>query len=548
MATSTDPGFRDKSPAFKFAAVALALIALLVAWRFYTIFFSDGGVRHQGRSRGTSSKVSVEKTRMDTLEFNYEIVGNVESVQTADIVARSSGLLEEVTKLPGDAVKRGELLAKIDDAQAMANFFKVKSDLANARFTYYQLQSQQDLTNVQADSGVAIAQANLSAARAGVNKSESVYSATVTQGQASVAQSRANLEGAKAQLRQAEVAFNQTKTRYDRMLGLQRQGFASAADVQDAYAEVLSSHATLQARKAEVESARTMVANARQQSKKDTVSARADIQTSRFNAESARASVAEAEAGTSKSESFQQQLLAQQSLVEAAEAELQSARLQIEDTTLESPVNGFVSARRLDPGTLVNVGDVILTVQAGGEVWVVASLPQEIYNYVDKGTSCKVKIDGLRDRYFDAYIYSKDSSIDEMSRQFSIRVKIDDPQKEVKPGMFARVLLTLGPKGERLVVPTSALTNRDDEARTATVYQVVDGKVKVVNVQLGPGDENKTIVRSGLEAGATVVVQTANPLRAEQEVETQAVTSATATPREQPAVKLTATPAPRTDR
>ncbi len=176
---------------------------------------------------------------MDSLEFRYEIVGNVESSQTADIVARTSGLLLEVTTLQGDQVKKGELLAKIDDAQANAAFYKTKSDLANARFTYYQLLSQQDLTNVQARSGVDIAEANLSAADAEVNKSQAVYQATLSQGTSSVAQSRSNYEGTKAQLRQAEVDFAQAKVHYERMLGLQRQGFSSAADVQDAYAEVL---------------------------------------------------------------------------------------------------------------------------------------------------------------------------------------------------------------------------------------------------------------------------------------------------------------------
>lgn len=534
----------EKSTTSKALFVVSALVVMLVAWRFYTIFFSGGGGRPEGRSRGTSNKVAVDVTRMDTLEFNYEVVGNVESSQTANIVARTSGLLEEVNKLQGDQVKKGELLATIDDAQARANFYKLKSNLANAEFTYYQLRSQQGLTDVQAQSSVDIARANLSAARAGVDKTESVYKATITQGGASVAQSQANLEGAKSLLRQAEVNFNQSKVHYDRMLGLQRQGFASAADVQDAYNSVLSLHAEVDARKAEVRAAEKVVTNSLEQAKKEAVSARADIQVSRFTSASAQATVNEAQAGTSRSESFQQQLKAQKSLVEAAEAELQSAQIQIDDTTLESPVDGFVSNRQLDPGTLVNVGDVIMTVQAGGEVWVVASLPQEIYNYIDSGDSCKVKIDGLRDRTFDAFIFSKDSSIDATSRQFTIRAKLNDPEGEVRPGMFARVLLTTGPSGARLVVPTSALYNRNDEARTATVYRVVNKKIEIVSVELGPSDEIKTLVRSGLEDGDTVVVQTAAPLRAEQEVETEQVNAADPALQERPTIKLTATPSP----
>lgn len=525
----------------KLVVVVSVLIAGLIAWRFYTIFFGSGMAGSQGRASGTSRKVAVDITRMDSLEFRYEIVGNVESSQTADIVARTSGLLLEVTTLQGDQVKKGELLAKIDDAQANAAFYKTKSDLANARFTYYQLLSQQDLTNVQARSGVDIAEANLSAADAEVNKSQAVYQATLSQGTSSVAQSRSNYEGTKAQLRQAEVDFAQAKVHYERMLGLQRQGFSSAADVQDAYAEVLSSHAALEARKAEVTAAETAVVNSEQQARKDNVSAEADIKAARYNAASAQATLKEAVAGTSRSESFQQQLRAQQSLVEAAEAELESARLRIEDTTLRSPVDGFVSDRRLDPGTLVNVGDIIMTVQAGGEVWVLASLPQEVYNFVERDMSCQVKIDGLRDRLFQGYIYRKDAAIDTTSRQFSIRVKLNDPEGEVKPGMFARVLLTLGPKGKQLVVPTSALYERNDVERRAKVNRVVDNKVEIVDVELGPSDAEKTMVRKGLAEGDTVVVQTARPLRDGQSVETEMIGSTVKAEKTPPAI--TPTPA-----
>lgn len=500
------------------------VLLLLIGWRFITLLAPNKS-KQAGRMMAGSGKVAVDVTRMDTMKFHYEIVGNVESIQTADIVARTSGLLEEVNKLQGDSVEKGEVLAKIDDSQTLARFFKVKSDLANARFTYYQLLSRQELTDVEAQSSVDIAQANLSAARAGVDKSESVYDATISQGKASVAQAESSLEGARAELRQAEVNFNQAKVQYERMLGLQRQGFVSAADVQDSYAEVLSANATVDARRSSVKAAETMVVNAEQQARKDSVSAKADIETTRFQEASALANVQEAVAGTSRSESFQQQLMAQQSLVEAAEAELRSAELQLEDTVLKSPVNGFVSDRRLDPGTLVNVGDVILTVQAGGAVWVVASLPQELYSFVQKDASCEVRIDGLRGRSFDGYIFSKDSAIDTISRQFYVRIKLDDPEQEVKPGMFARVLLSLGPPGERLVVPTSALSSQNDEEQTALVHRVVDGKVDVVTVKLGPTDEVKAMVREGLKEGDVVVVQTARPLRDGQEVETEMVKS-----------------------
>ena len=456
---------------------------------------------------------------MGPMSINYELVGDVKSSQTVDVVAKTTGLLEEVPFLEGDPVSKGDLLAKIDDAQALATLYKVKSDLANARFTYYQLKSQQDLTDVQASSQVTIAEADLKAAQAGVNKNKAVYNAALTQGKTTVAQAQANFEGAKANLRQAQVDFNQSKVKYERVQGLQRQGFVSRADVQDAYADVLSKHAAVDASKAQVRAAETEVSNSKEQAKRDAVSTQADILTAQTQRASALASLDEARAGTSRSRSFEQQLLAQRSLVEAAEAELQSAELGLKDTILVSPIDGFVSRRRLDPGTVVNFGDIILTVQSGKEVWVVAALPQEIYNYVQKGASCQVKIDGMRDRLFSGYIHQKDSTVDPDSRQFNIRVKIDDPEGDVKPGMFARVLLSLGPEGPQLLVPSSALFDRDDNRRTAKVYKVVDSRISIEEVAFGLSNGTETLIKEGLSAGDEVVIQTAFTLEDGQKVD-----------------------------
>lgn len=118
-------------------------------------------------------------------------------------------------------------------------------------------------------------------------------------------QARATLAQAKAQLRQAEVDFQQSKVQYDRMLGLQRQGFASNADAQDAYTDVLSKAAAVDAQKAAAAATEKAVDNANEQAKKDNVSARADIANSQFNTVSAKATLDEAQAGISKTATFQ---------------------------------------------------------------------------------------------------------------------------------------------------------------------------------------------------------------------------------------------------
>lgn len=515
-------GLRQRPKLFAFLVIVGVLFTALVGYRVYQAVSKPGGKGgRRGRAGAAVPPVTVDVAEKRRLQFEFDQVGNVESSQSVDIVAKSAGPILELLVRQGDPVRIGQVLVRIDPSQPRANLLKKKSDLANTQFTYYQLQSQQQLTDVQASSGVSIAGADLQAAQANLEKSQQVYSATRTQGSTTITQVQAKLVGAKASLRQSQVDFETAKAKYERMLGLQRQGFASNADVQDTYRTMLSQDAAVDLQEANVRAAEKDVTNAQAQAKKDTVSAKADIDVSRLNEVSKEASLAEARAGISKSEAFRQQIKAQESLVHAAEADLETAQLQLQDTVLRSPVNGFVSDRKLDVGAVASLGTAILTVQSGQQVWVVTALPQEVISRVDKGHPVEVTIDGLRGQVFPGRVFSKDAAVDTATRQFNVRVTLEDQKHLVKPGMFARVKLKVGPPEPQLTVPNSALIDKDVEKREAIVYKVVDKKVTYAKVTYARSDTRHTVITKGLSDGDTVVVQSQGRLKDGQSIDPQ---------------------------
>ncbi len=499
------------------SAFLVSLLLLLVVWRLW---------QRASKPAVTAGAAPATVVELDTvvrkkMDFQLDQVGNVEAQQNVDILSRTAGPITELRVREGDHVVKGQLLVRIDPSTAQAKVFKARSSLATARANYYEQLSQRELTSVQARSSVAIAGADVNAARADLQKTRKVYVATQKQGRTTVAEARAKLVGTQAQQRQAQVDFDKAKSQYQRYLELQAQGFASNADVQDSYREVLAKHAARDLQKANVVAAQRAVSNAESQADKDTPSAYSDIQTSRFTEVSKQASLEEAQAGTSKTQAFEQRLASYQALVDSAVAELKTAELELEQTVLRSPVDGFVTARKLAEGQVTSVGNAILTVQSGGEVWVVAPLAQELYSLVERGHECDISIDGLRNKVFKGRVASKDPAVDTASRQFNIRLKLYDPKGMVRPGMFARVHLELGSRDEQLTVPTAALQDRNDKQQTATVYRVLNQQVQRANVRFlwaGPKD---TILLSGLAVGDRVVVQTAAALAEGQKVQVQ---------------------------
>jgi RND family efflux transporter MFP subunit len=533
-----------KRPGFWIVVLLSGGLVVLVGIRFISILTGHAPKASTGKhsmSAGAAPPVGVANVTRRVLQYEFQQVGSVESGQTVNITAKTVGPITALSVRQGDAVRVGQVLVRIDPSPAQAALYKSKSDLATARYNYYQQEAQIGLTGVQAVSAVDIAHADLLSSQAGIQKSQSVYNATYALDVAAISESRAKLVAAQAAERQAESAYAKSKATYDRTLGLENQGFASNADVQDAYQDVVAQYAAVNGARANVVAAAKTVDSSRSQSAKDNVSDRADILTARFLAAQKQATLAEARAGTAKTSAFKQQLLALQSQVDSAQASARTAQLQLQDTVLTSPVNGFVIARLLDLGAVASVGSVILTVQAGNQLWVVSALPQEIYGRVKAGQTCKVTVDGVRNRVFVARVAAIDPAIDAASRQFNIRMLVSDPKHQIKPGMFARVTINVGRKDPRPCIPNGALNNKDDDQRTATVYKVVNDKVQSVLVKLGPSDSLYTVVKQGLAVGDTVVVQTLGNLKDGQTVSPQTAVLPTV-----PGTNITdsATPAP----
>ena len=523
-------------------------LAVLVALRFISVLRSKAPTATGGKqslSASAAPPVGVANVTKRVLQYEFEQVGSVESGQTVNISAKAAGPITSLSVREGDQVSLGQVLVRIDPSPAKAALYKSLSDLATARYNYYQQQAQLGLTGVQAVSAVDIARADVLASQAGLQKSRSVYNATYALDEATISESGAKLVAAQAQERQAESTYATSKATYDRILGLENQGFASNADVQDAYQNVVAQYASVNGARANVVAAAKTVDSSRSASVKDKVSDRADILTARFTKAQKQAALAEAQAGRAKTSAFRQQLLALKSMVDSAQATARTAELALQDTVLRSPVNGFVIARVLDLGAVASIGSVILTVQSGNQLWVVTALPQEIYGRVQAGQTCNVTVDGVRGRVFTARVAAIDPSIDAASRQFSIRILLSDPKHQIKPGMFARVTLDVGRKDPRPCVPNGALNNKDDDQHTATVDKVVNGKVQSASVTLGPSDSLYTVVNSGLSLGDTVVVQTLGNLKDGQTVSPQAavlptlpgVNATTPTPSPTPSVR-----------
>ncbi len=154
----------------------------------------------------------------------------------------------------------------------------------------------------------------------------------------------------------------------------------------------------------------------------------------------------------------------------AAESQLQVARegkKEIEEmlryTILKAPFDGVVTRKMMQVGDLANPGQPIVKLENIRQVKIVAKVPESDVAHLNEDMPVNVHITSAKkltgNKELTGTIDQIIPSADQMSRQFDIKILIDNSDGRIKPGMFARISVTQ-PGNPTILVPAQALFRR----------------------------------------------------------------------------------------
>lgn len=163
----------------------------------------------------------------------------------------------------------------------------------------------------------------------------------------------------------------------------------------------------------------------------------------------------------------QQDLQQQQAAVESAEAALASAQsnvgvlaTRLGETRIESPIDGSVSARRLDPGALVGPASgnpVILTIQRMDILRVFVPVNERDVERLRLGQDAHLELDALPGRTIQGKVVRISPSLDPVSRTVDAEVQVQNGDGLLRPGMYGRAAVVTDVHRAAAVVPATAL-------------------------------------------------------------------------------------------
>ena len=207
--------------------------------------------------------------------------------------------------------------------------------------------------------------------------------------------------------------------------------------------------------------------------------------------------------------------------VAMSKADLAQAELELSYTTLHSPIDGYISERYADIGTLVGPGSTSLlaTIVESDEVFVDFSLTALDYLRSQQRNVTLGEKDASRSwqpyvtiTLADNSVYSQkgivdfaEPQVDPKTGTFSVRAEIPNPDRKLLPGQFTNVKLLLDVRENAIVVPSKAVKT---EKGGSYIYVVrSDRTAEKRFVELGPEVNNKVIVERGLGPYETIVVE-----------------------------------------
>lgn len=242
------------------------------------------------------------------------------------------------------------------------------------------------------------------------------------------------------------------------------------------------------------------------------------------NAKAEYERVSELKSGGVVSKGQMDKVQAQYSIADArlgiAKANLTKAQQSLEDTTIRAPYDGVIIYQYKYVGEFISTmggppgmdsmgggggggggGRGVFDISKIDVVGAIVEIPETKLRFVRLGTPCVVRIDGLG-REFPGQVDVVNDQVDTVSRKVELRIRIDNPDYTIKPGLFARATMSPDPRPALTLDRRAVLGPQEAQY----VFTAVNGRAKQTPITVRELDARRVEVLSGLSDGDHVLI------------------------------------------
>ncbi len=383
-----------------------------------------------------AAPVALAAVRRGALNDTVTYTGSILPFNEQDIAPRIVGTITSLTVYPGDTVRAGQVVARLDTSEVSA-----KATQAAAQARQAQISAQVAQTNQGAHHQARFDQAEAQAGAA-------AQAVVAAQGEAQAAQD--GVADAQAGVQSAQANADYWKTEIVRERQLADAGAASRQEYQSEQSQAQAAAAALAQARSKVRQGQAMVGA----SQAKVVQAQRELAASRAARRMAQADLVVA-AG---------QAAQQAAGAEAAQAAAREAAVVQGYTRIVSPADGIVSERAIAPGTLVQPGTIILKIAEISRVRVQASVAVDDLAGVGPGTRMDILTQDAPARPIPARVSSVFPAASDQTRTAIVEAVVANPGHRLLPGAFVTVRIAKAGVSDKTLVPAMSVVSEGGDA------------------------------------------------------------------------------------
>jgi membrane fusion protein (multidrug efflux system) len=189
--------------------------------------------------------------------------------------------------------------------------------------------------------------------------------------------------------------------------------------------------------------------------------------------------------------------------VDRLQSDVSLAEEQLADARIRAPYGGSISDSGVDVGDYVQAGELLATLYQVDALEIEFTLPERHSGRIETDQDVQLTVSAFPERTFSATTIFVSPSVDDQTREFLVKARLDNRNTLLKPGSFATALLTVRQRENALVIPEEALIATREGYMVFLVGE--DGTAVQRRVEIGLRNPGFVEITSGLAAGDLVV-------------------------------------------
>lgn len=205
-----------------------------------------------------------------------------------------------------------------------------------------------------------------------------------------------------------------------------------------------------------------------------------------------------------------------ESMVNQAKAQVVIAKKHLADTEILSPISGEVKKRLVSAGETIQAKTPLFIIVKNDPLKLKAQVPEHFVGEIKHGQGVKIGVDAFPDKVFTGNVARISPAIDEKTRAMDIEVRVPNPARLLKSGLFAKAYILTKRKENVPFVPEGAVYSF---VGINKVYVVKDNKIEDRVVKTGVRENGFVEIIEGVQQGEVVAAANLDQLFERAKVE-----------------------------